>query len=155
MSDWRKLAQNKEEWATVQHNDPRLDAFANEVEARYGLPFGVVEALKNAGERTPRAATGWATSPKGAQGVMQFMPATRKAYEHNVDDPFESIDAAGRYMADLMRQYDGNAMAAIAHYNGGTRAGRAVARGQQAPAAETRAYLQRISTYMDRKYGGK
>lgn len=155
MSDWRKLAQNKEEWATVTHDDPRLDDFAHEVEARYGLPFGVVEALKNAGERTPRAATGWAESPKGAQGVMQFMPGTRATYQHNVDDPFESIDAAGRYMQDLLKQYDGNAMAAIAHYNGGYKAGRAVAGGKKAPFAETRGYLQRISQYMDKKYGGK
>jgi hypothetical protein len=154
MSDWRKLSQSPDQWATLTHDDPRLDDFAHEVEARYGLPFGVVEALKNAGERTPRAATGWATSPKGAQGVMQFMPGTRKDYPHNVDDPFESIDAAGRYMQTLLRQYDGNVMAAVAHYNGGWRAGKAVLAGKPPPAAETRGYLDRISKYMDKKYGG-
>lgn len=154
-NDWRQLAQDPEAWNGLKHDDPRLDDFAHEVEARYGLPFGVIEALKNAGERTPRTATGWASSPKGAQGIMQFMPGTRKEYPHNVDDPFESIDAAGRYMQVLLKQYKGNAMAAVAHYNGGTRAGRAVLSGKPAPAEETRQYLKRVSRYMDNKYGGK
>lgn len=83
---------------------------------------------------------------------MQFIDSTRKAYEHNVLDPLESIDAAGRYFSDLLRQYRGNPMAAIAHYNGGTAAGRAVMEGRQPPAQETRDYLRRISAYMDSMY---
>ncbi len=33
---WKELVKNKAEWKKLQYNDPRLDAFALEVENRYG-----------------------------------------------------------------------------------------------------------------------
>jgi soluble lytic murein transglycosylase-like protein len=148
---WKALAASPEEWKSLRYDDPRLDEFAHAVEDRYGLPRGVIEALKNAGERTPAGAT----SPKGAEGIMQFIPSTRRAYQHNPDDPFESIDAAGRYMKDVIAQYKGNVMAAVADYNGGPRAGNRVLQGLAPPAAETQNYLKRIRQYMNTRYGGK
>jgi soluble lytic murein transglycosylase-like protein len=154
--DWRALAGDKEAWATTPHNDPRYDAFAHEVEDRYKLPRGVLEAIKNAGERTPTEASGKPTvSSAGAKGMMQFIDTTRKVFAHDPSDPFESIDAAGRYMADTLPRYNGNVMAAIADYNGGPRQGRAVIQGQAPPAKETQSYLQRVRTYMDKRYGGE
>lgn len=154
--DWKALAANPAAWDTTPHNDPRYDAFAHAVEDRYGLPRGVLEAIKNAGERTPTKASGKPTvSSAGARGMMQFIPSTQAKYKHNENDPFESIDAAGRYMADAIAQYNGNVMAAIADYNGGPRQGRPVLEGKQPPAAETKAYLQRIRDYMNKRYGGK
>jgi soluble lytic murein transglycosylase-like protein len=156
MADWKELAQDPEAWKTTPHNDPRYDAFAHEVEDRYKLPRGVLEAIKNAGERTPTKASGKPTvSSAGARGMMQFIPSTQAKYQHNEDDPFESIDAAGRYMADVLPQYGGNVMAAIADYNGGPRQARPVAEGKEPPAAETKAYLQRIRAYMNKTYGGQ
>lgn len=153
-ADWKALAANRAEWGSLKHDDPRLDAFAHEVENRYGLPRGVLEALKNAGERTPSKDSGRPTvSSAGAEGLMQFIPPTRKAYQHNPDDPFESLDAAGRLMADEIPRHKGNVMAAIAAYNGGTAAGRAVLEGKEPPAEETREYLKRIRSYMSKKYG--
>ena len=52
-ADWKTLATSPQEWGSLRHNDPRLDAFAHEVEDRYGIPRGMLEAIKNAGERTP------------------------------------------------------------------------------------------------------
>ncbi len=154
-NDWKALAQDKEAWATLKYDDPRLDAFAHEVEDRYKLPRGLVEAIKNAGERTPRGKDGkLAQSPVGAKGLMQFMDATRAKFGHNTDDPFESIDAAGRYMSENLQRYGGNAMAVVADYNGGPNAARAVLKGQAPPAKETRDYLQRIRNYMNKRYGG-
>lgn len=151
---WQELAGHPEWWPDVEHSDPRLDIFAHTVEDRYGLPRGVLEAIKNAGERTPAASSGKPTvSRKGAKGLMQFTDATRAKYEHDVNDPFESIDAAGRYMADVVEQYDGDVMAAIADYNGGPKQGKPVQAGGKPPAAETQAYLQRIRDYMRGKYG--
>jgi soluble lytic murein transglycosylase-like protein len=86
---------------------------------------------------------------------MQFIDSTRAKYQHDFNDPFESIDAAGRYMADVMKQYKGNAMAAIADYNGGPRQGKPVLAGQDPPAAETQKYLQRVRQYMEKHYGGE
>ncbi len=95
---WKELVKNKAEWKKLQYNDPRLDEFALEVENRYGLPKGMVLAIKNAGERTNPGQV----SPKGAQGIMQFMPATQKLqggmFKHDPNNPFASIDAAGKYL---------------------------------------------------------
>src|SRR5690606_37331574 len=103
--------------------DERLDSYAAEAAEREGIPPALLLALKNAGEKSDPTAV----SPKGAQGVMQFMPETWDSYAKGKDprDPVASIDAGARYIADLIKQYDGNVRAAIAHYNGGTKAGRA------------------------------
>ena len=147
MSDYADLVKNPSEWAKVKHDDPRLDAFATDVEKRYNLPTGMIVALKNAGERTNTGQV----SPKGAKGVMQFIDSTRKAYPHDVADPFDSIDASGRYMADLVKQYK-NPIAAIAAYNGGGAAAKAVLAGKQPPAEETRGYISRIQNYLDKRF---
>ena len=147
MSEYADLVKNPKEWASVKHDDPRLDAFATDVEKRYNLPTGMIVALKNAGERTNIGQV----SPKGAKGIMQFVDETRKAYPHDVNDPFDSIDASGRYMADLVKQYK-NPIAAIAAYNGGGAAAKAVLAGKQPPAEETRNYITRIKQYLDERY---
>lgn len=131
----------------LRYNDPELDAFAEQVEQRYQLPTGLVRALKNAGERSES----WQVSPAGARGVMQFMPANLRAYGvQNPEDPFEIIDAAGRYLRDTSRQYGGNVDAMIADYNGGPRQARRVLAGQRPAAAETAAYLDRVRQYLGR-----
>ncbi|MCU1633064.1 MAG: hypothetical protein JWM61_1716 [Micrococcaceae bacterium] len=77
---------------------PLVEAAAKEA----GLPASVVAAQLN-------QESGWnesATSPVGAQGVAQFMPATWAAYGKG-GDPFSATDAIpayGRYMATLKRQ---------------------------------------------------
>lgn len=148
MADWKELNKlSSEELAKIKYNDPRLDSFASTVEERYNLPSGLIEAVKNAGERSNTSQT----SPKGAKGVMQFMDSTRKIYAHDYNDPMASIDAAGRYFKDLLNQYDGNVKAAVSAYNGGTKAGKAVLAGQEAPSAETRNYWTRLQQYMDKK----
>lgn len=150
MEPWKELLQvPPHELEKVAYNDPRLDAFASAVEQRYELPPGLIEAVKNAGERSNTTQV----SPKGAKGVMQFIDSTREAYAHDYKNPLASIDAAGRYFKDLLKQYDNNPKAAIAAYNGGTKAGKAVLAGQDAPAAETRDYWTRIQGYMRKKHG--
>ena len=148
MADWRELRTlSKEELMKVKYNDPRLDSFATEVEARYGLPPGLIEAVKNAGERSNTNQV----SGKGAKGVMQFMDSTRKLYPHDYKNPLESIDAAGQYFADLSKQYNGNAKAMIFHYNGGTSAGKLGMKGEKAPTDETNNYWSRLQDYMKKK----
>jgi soluble lytic murein transglycosylase-like protein len=153
MSDWKQLVKNKKEWSKLKYNDIRLDAFATEVEKKYELPQGMVLAIKNAGERTDPGKV----SPKGAQGIMQIMPATQKlqkgAFKHNPNDPFASIDAAGKYLQHTLKyQYKGDALAAVADYNGGPEAGKAVMEGKEPPAKETVDYLDRVKTYLTEHY---
>lgn len=151
MADWRDLMKRPEEWGTLQYNDPRLDAFAEEIEDRYDLPPGVLVALKNAGERTNPGQV----SPKGARGIMQFMPATMELqdgkFRHNPDNPFESILAAGRYMQHTLKyQYRGDVSKAIADYNGGPRAAQGLTTGRLNE--ETTNYLIRVRDYLTGKY---
>ena len=149
MADWKELnGLPQEELSKIKYNDPRLDSFANAVEERYGLPKDLLVAVKNAGERSNTGQV----STAGAKGVMQFIDKTRKSYEHDVNDPMASIDAAGRMFKDLMGTYKNNALAAIAHYNGGVANGKAVLNGQPLPSQkETAPYLQRIQNYMEKR----
>ncbi len=130
----------------LAYNDPRLDAYAVTAAQREGIPAEALLAIKNAGERSKSSG---ATSPVGAKGIMQFMDDTWKAYgKGDVRDPVANIDGAARYMKALIDQYGGDVRAAIAHYNGGGKAGEAVRAGKAPPAAETRAYLERTDKFM-------
>lgn len=84
-----------------------------------------------------------AVSPKGAQGVMQLMPATARNY--GVTDAFspaQSIDAGAKHLRSLLRRYHGDLTLAAAAYNAGVGA---VARfGGVPPYRETRAYIAKI-----------
>lgn len=130
----------------LKYNSPLLDAYAANIEIKYGLPDGVLVAIKNSGERSNSDQV----SPAGAQGVMQFIPSTWAAYGKGLDptDPVHSIDAAGRFWSDLIKQYDGNVLAAAAHYNGGTKQGKLVASGKRPSNAETAGYVDRIERHL-------
>jgi soluble lytic murein transglycosylase-like protein len=82
-----------------------------------------------------------AVSPKGAQGIAQFMPATAAA--RGLADPFDpeqAVPKAARLVADLTRRF-GNVGLAAAAYNAG--ADRVVSwlAGSGGLPAETQAYV--------------
>src|SRR4249919_1225842 len=84
-----------------------------------------------------------AVSNKGAQGVMQLMPATSRLYQ--VKDPFsaaDSIRGGAKLLSDLLHRYKGNRQLAAAAYNAGVGA---VSRyGGVPPYAETQAYVDKV-----------
>jgi len=125
----------------MRYDDPKLNDYAAKVEQDNGLPAGILNAIKNKGERSNSDQV----SPAGAKGVMQFMPGTWGQYgKGEITNPYDSIDAAGRYFVDLMKRYNGSVDAAITEYNGGIRQARAVQNGGSPSATETINYLARV-----------
>ena len=87
----------------------------------------------------------YAVSPKGAQGLMQLMPATARALGvSNPFNPLDNIRGGVRYLRQLLDRYDNDEVLALAAYNAGPEA---VARyGQKVPPyRETRNYVTKIN----------
>jgi soluble lytic murein transglycosylase-like protein len=113
-----------------------LQAFRS-AETRNGIPTNLL-ARQGWQESRYRAD---AVSPVGAKGLMQFMPATADEFGINPLDPYQSIDAAGRYMAMLFRM-TGSWASALAAYNWGI--GNVQRKGLGAAPLETRNYYSQI-----------
>ena len=111
------------------------------LEDQYKLPRGLLSSV----EQTESGGDNSVVSPKGDRSSFQFMPETAKAYNVDVTDKTSAAHGAARYLGDLLKEY-GSVQAALAHYNGGTKSGKAVAAGQEAPYEETKGYLQKVNS---------
>lgn len=120
----------------------RVDRFAPEFRAaarRTGVDDAYLRAIAHAESGFDPAAV----SSKGAQGVMQLMPATARDY--GVTDPHspaQSIDAGARHLRQLLRRYRGDLILAAAAYNAG--AGVVTRYGGVPPYRETRDYVAKV-----------
>ena len=86
-----------------------------------------------------------AVSPKGAQGIAQFMPGT--AADRGLDDPFEPKSAivhSASLLADLKTEF-GNVGLAAAAYNAGAERVRAWLDGRSSLPAETIGYVSFVT----------
>jgi hypothetical protein len=121
---------------------PRLDRYAAQFRAA-SKATGVEDAWLRAIAHAESGFDPRALSPKGAQGVMQLMPAV--AREYGVHDPFasdQSIRAGARHLRTLMRRYRNDFTLVAAAYNAGIGA---VSRfGGVPPYAETQAYVAKV-----------
>ncbi len=111
---------------------------------RYGVDPSVLVRMGHTESRfNPKA-----VSPKGAQGLMQFMPGTAQRFGIDPNDPFQSIDASGRYMAANEKMFGENTGLAAAGYNWGEGNVQRWLKNGADPArmpAETRNYVQSVT----------
>jgi Transglycosylase SLT domain len=78
-------------------------------------------------------------SPKGARGLMQFMPATARRYKlQNPFDPAQAIDAAARYLRDLQSIFGDRLNLILAAYNAGEGTVEAFRTGRRLPLSNGR-----------------
>ncbi|MGY1639869.1 transglycosylase SLT domain-containing protein [Geodermatophilus sp. SYSU D00703] len=83
-----------------------------------GARHGVDPALLAAVASQESGFDASAVSPAGAQGLMQFMPATAQGLGVDAFDPASAVDGAARYLSQLTDQF-GSTELALAAYNAG------------------------------------
>lgn len=111
-----------------------------QVATRYGLQ----PALLHAVIRVESAYNPNATSPKGAAGLMQLMPATAKRYGvTDRYDPNENLDGGARYLKYLIKLFNNNLELALAGYNAGENAVKKYGN-QIPPYRETQRYVVKV-----------
>ncbi len=135
---------------------PAFELGFNAAQPRPATPYG--ELIYGTGERhalnpallaaVVRAESAFdprAVSRKGAQGLMQLMPATARRFGlsgSQVFEPAKNLDAGARYLSWLSGHFDGDLARILAAYNAGE--GTVQRYGGVPPYRETRNYLKRI-----------
>jgi soluble lytic murein transglycosylase-like protein len=119
-----------------------LESIVRGAAERHGLDPRLVGAVV-------RAESGWnpaAISSKGAEGLMQLVPATAKRFGvRDVFDPAENAEGGVRYLRALLARYRGNLAKSLAAYYAGEGTVDRAAGLPNDPA--TRAYVRRVSRF--------
>ena len=92
----------------------------------------------------------WATSIKGAQGLMQLMPSVQAQF--GVTDPYDpkqNVGAGTRLLKQLLEQFDGDLPRALGAYNAGS--ARVEQWGGVPPFPETMQYVTGILSELGKK----
>ncbi|MGE8064489.1 lytic transglycosylase domain-containing protein [Pseudomonas sp. NPDC089569] len=128
----------------------RLDtqSYRREIEAAAGH-YGVDRALVRAVIHAESAFRPNVISEAGARGLMQLMPSTAERFA--VDDPFDArqnIRGGVRYLAWLLKRFNGNQVLALAGYNAGEAS--VVEYNGVPPYAETQSYVTLVQSLTER-----
>lgn len=113
----KKIASNRPfPRSTREANPQTINAFIQAAATEHGVdPFLIKAIIKAESNFDPTA-----VSPKGAQGLMQLMPAT--ARDLHVSDPFDpqdNITGGTRYLRSLLDSYRWDVELSLAAYNAG------------------------------------
>lgn len=132
-----------EDRTALPYNHPLLNEYADRVNAELGLPKGMVNAIKNVGERSG------STSVSGAKarGVMQTIPSTQKELGiEDPTDPVQSINGGARYLAQMSKSLnttDYGTLAAAYHAGPNSR----TVKGDFEGSPKTAAYVKRVQDF--------
>ena len=128
-----------EEVAKAPTGSGELRELATAAARRHGLDPGLVLAVV----AVESAFRPEAVSRKGAQGLMQLMPAIAASLGvKDAFDPVENLDGGSRHLGSLLNLYGGDLVSALAAYNAG--AGAVARHGGVPPYRETRAYVKKV-----------
>lgn len=115
-----------------------ISRYANLYNLEEELVYAVIKAESNFNAN--------ATSPAGACGLMQLMPATASEMGvTRVYDPAQNIAGGAQYLAKMLELFQGDERLALAGYNAGPNAVKQY--GGIPPYKETRAYVERVARY--------
>ncbi|HSV33713.1 MAG TPA: lytic transglycosylase domain-containing protein [Pyrinomonadaceae bacterium] len=124
-------------WST---GNSKIDSLIRFYANKYSVDSYLIYCLMSQESRFTMSAT----SPKGAQGLMQLMPGTAARY--GVTNPYDvaqSIMGGTRYLKDLLQMFNGRVDLALAGYNAGENA--VIKYGYKVPPyEETRSYVRLI-----------
>jgi soluble lytic murein transglycosylase-like protein len=126
-----------------EHVD-RWDDLITELAQRHNVDVALVKAVIH----TESYFDYRATSHAGAEGLMQLMPKTAAKYGvHDIQNPYENLDAGIQYLRDLLTKYHYNLRYALAAYNAGEKA--VYYYNGVPPYRETREYVKKVLAYRD------
>jgi soluble lytic murein transglycosylase-like protein len=123
---------------------PQLSGMIDSAASSNGVDASVVREVA----RQESGFNPCAVSPKGAEGLMQLMPATQDQFK--VDDPFNpmtSLDAGTKLLKQLLDRYHGDLSLALSAYNAG--ASTVDKAGGIPPISETQRYVSNILSRLD------
>ena len=132
---------------SYSRNKNAFDHIIQQAAQQHGVSEGLIKAVMH----TESGFNVNARSPVGAQGLMQLMPATARRFNvSNAYDPQENIMAGAKYLAWLLKRFNGNTRLAIAAYNAGE--GNVDKYGDVPPFRETRDYVKRVTSRYQNLY---
>lgn len=135
---------------TVNFGSLRLniDAYSAEIKAA-SRTYGVEEAFVRAIIHAESAYRPHVQSNKGAQGLMQLIPATARRFGVSDSfDPAQNINGGVQYLSWLLRRYQQDVTKAAAAYNAGE--GAVDRYGGVPPYKETQLYVARVGQLAER-----
>ncbi len=135
---------------SYSRNKNAFDHIIRQAAQTHGVSEGLIKAVMH----TESGFNVNARSPVGAQGLMQLMPATARRFNvSNAYDPQQNINAGAKYLAWLMKRFNGNTSLALAGYNAGE--GNVQKYGGIPPFRETQDYVRRVSSRYSNLYAGR
>mgnify|MGYP003605626166 FL=1 len=132
---------------SYSRNKNAFDHIIQQAAQQHGVSEGLIKAVMH----TESGFNVNARSPVGAQGLMQLMPATARRFNvSNAYDPQENIMAGAKYLAWLLKRFNGNTSLALAGYNAGE--GNVAKYGGVPPFRETQDYVRRVTSRFSNLY---
>lgn len=132
---------------SYSRNKNAFDHIIQQAAQQHGVSEGLIKAVMH----TESGFNVNARSPVGAQGLMQLMPATARRFNvSNAYDPQENIMAGAKYLAWLLKRFNGNTSLALAGYNAGE--GNVAKYGGVPPFRETQDYIRRVTSRYSNLY---